>query len=164
MADNKDRIKETERKAHAPAPSGQMTEASPDPHSETATTDKSITTDHRGIVGKENVAQTPSTVEGQLNPSVTGAVEGGTTDHDSIFNEVAPQTGLSRKEHVEAAVEASPKFPAAEAEGPGAVDHDSMFNEVDPQTSLARDERVDTADDEERSRESRKRVPGKKTA
>lgn len=163
MADKKDRINETEQGPQAPGQGGRMTEASPDPHNEAQTGERPVTTDRRKVVREQNVAQTPSTVGGQVNPSVTGAVEGGSIDHDRAFNEVTPQASVIRKEHVDIDVEPALNL-TAQAEQPGAVDHDSMFNEVDPQAGLAQNEHVDTADDAERARETRKRVPGKKTA
>lgn len=163
MADKKDRINETEKDPQAPGQGGRMTEASPNPHNEAQTGNRPVTTDHPQPVGERNVAQTPTTVRGQVNPSVTGAVEGGSIDHDRAFNEVGPQTSVIRKEHVDTDVE-PPLNLTTQAEQPGAVDHDSMFNEVDPQAGLARNEHVDTADDAERAREPRKRVPGKKIA
>jgi hypothetical protein len=163
MAEKKERINETEKGPQAPGQGGRMTEASPNPHNEAQTSNRPVTTDHRRVVGKENVAQTPSTIEGGLNPSVTGAVEGGSSDHDRAFNEVNPQASVIRKEHFDTEVEPELNL-TAQAEQPGAVDHDSMFNEVDPQAGLARNEHVDTADDAERAREPRKRVLGKEIA
>lgn len=71
--------------------SDHMTEASPNPHNEAAVVEMPVRTDQRDLTGGENVAQTPSTREGRLDPSVGEGVTGGVADTDSMFNQADPQ-------------------------------------------------------------------------
>lgn len=81
-------------------PSGQqqMTEASPNPHNEADVAETPVETDHRHLTRRENVAQTPSTREGRLDPSVAEGVAGGSLDHDSMFNQADPQGDPGRED------------------------------------------------------------------
>ncbi|HKT50548.1 MAG TPA: hypothetical protein VJV96_09630 [Candidatus Angelobacter sp.] len=67
-------------------------EASPNPHNENNVIEIPVRTDQRKETAGENVAQTPSTREGVLHPSVGEGVGGGVADTDSMFNEADPQT------------------------------------------------------------------------
>lgn len=67
-------------------------EASPNPHNESNVIEMPVKTDQRPETSGENVAQTPSTREGVLHPSVGEGVGGGVADTDSMFNEADPQT------------------------------------------------------------------------
>jgi hypothetical protein len=82
--------KEPNRRAREPE---SPVESSPNPHAEQHTADKSLKTDHRDVTGKQNVAFTPSSKEGQLLPSVREGVEGPAFDDDSMFNNADPQIG-----------------------------------------------------------------------
>lgn len=67
-------------------------EASPNPHNENNVIEMPVRTDQGQETAGENVAQTPSTREGVLHPSVGEGVGGGVADTDSMFNEADPQT------------------------------------------------------------------------
>jgi hypothetical protein len=67
-------------------------EASPNPHNENNVIEMPVRTDQSQEAGGENVAQTPSTREGVLHPSVGEGVGGGVADTDSMLNEADPQT------------------------------------------------------------------------
>lgn len=71
-----------------------MSEASPNPHNEAKIIEIPVRTDHSDQTGSENVAQTPSTREGRLDPSVGEGVAGGVADSDSMFNEADPQAQM----------------------------------------------------------------------
>src|SRR6185312_3943531 len=68
-------------------------EASPNPHDESKVIEMPVRTDQHQETAGENVAKTPSTREGRLQPSVGEGVGGGVADTDSMFNEADPQTG-----------------------------------------------------------------------
>jgi hypothetical protein len=68
-------------------------DASPNPHNETNVIEMPVRTDQRDRTGSKNVGQTPSTRNGQIQPSVGEGVAGGVADTDSMFNDADPQTG-----------------------------------------------------------------------
>ena len=68
-----------------------LAESSPNPHSEQHPADDVVKTDHSDATGARNIAQTPSTKEGRLHPSVSQEVEGAAFDDDSMFNSADPQ-------------------------------------------------------------------------
>jgi len=67
-----------------------MAEGSPNPHNEADIIEMPISTDQSRHTAGQNVAQTPSTREGRVDPSVGESV-GGVADTDSMFNEADPQ-------------------------------------------------------------------------
>lgn len=81
-----------------PAQQQQMTEASPNPHNEADVAESPVETDHSHLTRRENVAQTPSTREGRLDPSVAEGVAGGSIDHDSMFNQADRQVQPGRED------------------------------------------------------------------
>jgi|SRR6185312_4229873 len=90
MADEKNR--------NNPGGEQQMNEASPNPHNEAHVAETPVETDHSNLTRQENVAQTPSTREGRLDPSVAEGVAGGSIDHDSMFNQADRQGHPDREE------------------------------------------------------------------
>jgi hypothetical protein len=68
---------------------GGILESHPSPHGEQTTGEMPIETDHSST-SHENVAQTPNTVDNQMNPSVAHGGEDPTSD--SMFNNADPQT------------------------------------------------------------------------
>ena len=84
-------VNEAENQSQAPGQGGRMAEASPNPHNEHTITELPVRTDQSDDTAGENVAQTPSTRDGRLHPSVTEGVAGGVADHDSMFNQADPQ-------------------------------------------------------------------------
>lgn len=89
MADHKRDV----TKRESPQQEQGQAEASPNPHNENNVIEMPVRTDQREEAGRENVAQTPSTREGVLHPSVGEGVGGGVADTDSMFNNADPQTG-----------------------------------------------------------------------
>jgi hypothetical protein len=86
---------------------GQLNESSPNPHGQAHVTEMPARTDHSSATGGENVAQSTSTQDGTLNPSVADHVSGSVRENDSMFNNADPQTAAildkEKKEHDEAA-------------------------------------------------------------
>lgn len=68
-----------------------LAESSPNPHNERRPASDVLRTDHSEDTGARNIAQTPSTTEGRLHPSVAEGVEGAAFDDDSMFNNADPQ-------------------------------------------------------------------------
>lgn len=89
---NKPNTNQSEDRPQSPGQGGHMTEISPNPHNEAEVNDRPVNTDQASETKGENVAQTPSTREGRMQPSVAEATEGGVADHDSMFNNADPQT------------------------------------------------------------------------
>jgi hypothetical protein len=89
MADHKRDV----TKRESPQQEQGQAEASPNSHNENNVIEMPVRTDQREEAGGENVAQTPSTREGVLHPSVGEGVGGGVADTDSMFNNADPQTG-----------------------------------------------------------------------
>jgi hypothetical protein len=90
MAKHQPKVNRSEDQSQA-GQSGHMTESSPNPHSEMTVAEMPVRTDQAQETGKQNVAQTPSTQDGVLHPSVAEGTEGGVADHDSMFNNADPQ-------------------------------------------------------------------------
>ncbi len=84
-------VNEAEDQSQAPGQGSGMTEASPNPHDEHNVVELPVRTDQSDETDGQNVAQTPSTREGRLHPSVAEGVAGGVADNDSMFNEADPQ-------------------------------------------------------------------------
>jgi hypothetical protein len=86
---------------------GQLNEASPNPQGQTHVAATPVHTDHGDTTGGENVAQSTSTKDGVLNPSVADHVSGNIRENDSMFNNADPQTAAildrEKKERDEAA-------------------------------------------------------------
>ena len=93
--DNK-KVNRTEEQPQNPGQGGRMTEVSPNPHNEAALADSPVDTDQSRDTAGRNVAQTTSTQDGQLIPSVGEAVAGAEGDTDSMFNNADPQTPDAR--------------------------------------------------------------------
>lgn len=89
---NKPNVNQSEDRPQSPGQGGKMTEISPNPHNEAEVTDGAVSTDQASETQGQNVAQSPSTREGRIQPSVAEATEGGVADHDSMFNNADPQT------------------------------------------------------------------------
>ena|SRR6185312_9116810 len=68
-----------------------MAEESPNPHNEANVIEMPISTDQSEHTSGQNIAQTPSTREGRVHPSVGESVGGGVADSDSMFNQADPQ-------------------------------------------------------------------------
>lgn len=87
--------------------SSQPNEASPNPQGQADISEMPIRTDHSEATGGENVAQSTSTKDGILNPSVADHVSGNVRENDSMFNNADPQTAAildrEKKEHDEEA-------------------------------------------------------------
>jgi hypothetical protein len=92
MAKQKPNVNRTEDQPLAPGQGGHMSESSPNPHKEATVTEMPVRTDQSSETGGRNAAQTPSTRDGRLQPSVAEASEGGVADHDSMFNNADPQS------------------------------------------------------------------------
>jgi hypothetical protein len=71
---------------------GQLNEASPNPQGQTHMAQTPVRTDHSDATGGDNVAQSTSTRDGALNPSVADHVSGHVRQNDSMFNNADPQT------------------------------------------------------------------------
>ena len=71
---------------------GQLNEASPNPQGQTHVAETPVRTDHSNATGGDNIAQSTSTREGVLNPSVADHVSGHVRENDSMFNNADPQT------------------------------------------------------------------------
>ena len=71
---------------------GQLNEASPNPQGQTHIAETPVRTDHSDATGGGNVAQSTSTIDGALNPSVADHVSGHVRENDSMFNNADPQT------------------------------------------------------------------------
>lgn len=71
---------------------GQLNEASPNPQGQAHVSEMPVRTDHSDATGGENVAQSTSTKDGALNPSVADHVSGNVRESDSMFNNADPQT------------------------------------------------------------------------
>lgn len=84
-------VNRTETEPQTPGQGGHMTEASPNPHNEHEVADMPIRTDQQESTASQNVAETPSTREGRIHPSVGESVGGGVADTDSMFNQADPQ-------------------------------------------------------------------------
>jgi hypothetical protein len=86
---------------------GQLNEVSPNPQGQNEVSDVPVRTNHREAAGGENVAQSTSTKDGTLNPSVADHVSGNVRPNDSMFNNADPQTAAilnqEKKERDEAA-------------------------------------------------------------
>jgi hypothetical protein len=91
MAGRKPSVKQSEKNPQAPRSRVQMTESSPNPHNEADVQEVPVRTDRPDDAAEQNVAQTASTRDGRLHPSVAEATEGGVADHDSMFNNADPQ-------------------------------------------------------------------------
>jgi len=74
-----------------------MAEESPNPHNEANVIEMPISTDQSRPTGGQNVAQTPTTRDGRVDPSVGESVGGGVADSDSMFNEADPQSGINQR-------------------------------------------------------------------
>ncbi len=68
-----------------------MAETSPNPHNEAKVVEMTVRADQSEQTNAENIAQTPSTRDGNLDPSVGEGVAGGVADYDSMFNQADPQ-------------------------------------------------------------------------
>ena len=75
---------------------GQINEASPNPQGQSHIAETPVRTDHSDATGGENVAQSTSTRDGALNPSVADHVSGHVRENDSMFNNADPQTARIR--------------------------------------------------------------------
>jgi hypothetical protein len=86
---------------------GQLNEVSPNPQGQNEVSEAPVRTDHIKATGGENVAQSASTNDGTLNPSVADHVSGNVRENDSMFNNADPQTAdildRERKQRDEAA-------------------------------------------------------------
>ena len=86
---------------------GQLSEASPNPQGQSHVSEMPIRTDHSDSTGGDNIAQSTSTKDGTLNPSVADHVSGNVRESDSMFNNADPQTAAildrEKKERDEAA-------------------------------------------------------------
>ena len=71
---------------------GQLNEASPNPQGQTHIAETPVRTDHSDATGGDNVAQSTSTRDGVLSPSVADHVSGNVRENDSMFNNADPQT------------------------------------------------------------------------
>ena len=91
MAKRQTKVNQTEDQPQAPGQGGHMTEVSPNPHNEMTLTEMPVRTDQAQETGEQNVAQTPNTRDGSLDPSVAEGTEGGVADHDSMFNNADSQ-------------------------------------------------------------------------
>ncbi|HEX2329388.1 MAG TPA: hypothetical protein VHN74_11755 [Candidatus Angelobacter sp.] len=101
MAERKENLNRTEEQPQAPGQGGRMTEASPNPHNEAVPDNSPVEANHSQRTGDANVAQTTSTPEGNLVPSVGEAVAGAQADTDSMFNNADPQTEDVRRSEKE---------------------------------------------------------------
>ncbi len=97
MAERDNKINRPEEQPQAPGQGGRMTEASPNPHNEATLDDSPVKTDHSDRTRNANVAQTTSTPDGNLIPSVGEALAGAQADTDSMFNNADPQTGDAQR-------------------------------------------------------------------
>lgn len=101
---NKD-VKKAERLSQDQG--GQLNESSPNPHGQAHVAEIPIRTDHSRATEGDNVAQSTSTKDGTLNPSVADHVSGNVRENDSMFNNADPQTAAildkEKKERDEAA-------------------------------------------------------------
>jgi len=77
---------------------GQLREPTPNPQGQTEMSETPVRTDHSHATGGENVAQSTSTRDGALNPSVAEHVSGKVRENDSMFNNADPQTAAIRSE------------------------------------------------------------------
>jgi hypothetical protein len=86
---------------------GQLNEVSPNPQGQSEVSESPVRTNHSEAAGGENVAQSTSTKDGRLNPSVADHVSGNVRENDSMFNNADPQTAdildQERKERDKAA-------------------------------------------------------------
>ncbi|HKW77176.1 MAG TPA: hypothetical protein VJN64_16705 [Terriglobales bacterium] len=80
-----------------------LAESTPNPHSEQRAGDDVVETDHSRATGVRNVARTPSTTEGRMQPSVAEGVEGAAFDDDSMFNNADPQIRPGKRSPPESA-------------------------------------------------------------
>jgi hypothetical protein len=80
-----------------------VAESSPNPHTEQHMADDVVETDQSVTTGAQNIAQTPSTSEGRLHPSVAEGVEGAAFDDDSMFNSADPQIRPGKRSPSESA-------------------------------------------------------------
>jgi hypothetical protein len=71
---------------------GQLNEASPNPEGQTTVTEMPLRTDQSKATKGQNVAQSTSTRDGTLNPSVADHVSGRVRENTSMFNNADPQT------------------------------------------------------------------------
>ena len=71
---------------------GHLNEASPNPQGQTHIAETPVRTDHSDATGGDNVAQSTSTRDGALSPSVADHVSGNVRENDSMFNNADPQT------------------------------------------------------------------------
>ena len=71
---------------------GQLREPTPNPQGQTEVAEVPVRTDHSEATGGENVAQSTSTRDGALNPSVADHVSGNVRENDSMFNDADRQT------------------------------------------------------------------------
>src|SRR5947209_3370684 len=91
MENRKPNMNRKEEEPNVQGQGGRMTESSPNPHGQS----KVIEMPHpsQRQQNRKNVAQTTSTAEDLMNPSVTGPLEEGHEglDDDSMFNSADPQ-------------------------------------------------------------------------
>jgi len=76
---------------------GQLREPTPNPQGQNEVAEMPVRTDHSEATGGENVAQSTSTKDGTLNPSVADHVSGKVRENDSMFNDADPQTAAIRE-------------------------------------------------------------------
>jgi hypothetical protein len=80
-----------------------LAESAPNPHAEQQAADDVVQTDQSRSTGEQNVAQTPSTREGRLHPSVAEGIGGAAFDDDSMFNNADPQIRPGKRSPPESA-------------------------------------------------------------
>ena len=97
---------------------GQLNEASPNPQGQNEVSETPVRTDHSEAAGGENVAQSTSTRDGVLNPSVADHVSGNVRENDSMFNNADPQTAEFLNKKKKERDEAAEQGTRAEAQGP----------------------------------------------
>jgi hypothetical protein len=81
---------------------GQLGEPTPNPQGQNEVAEMPVRTDHSEATGGFNVAQSTSTKDGTLNPSVADHVSGKVRENDSMFNDADPQTAAILEEESKA--------------------------------------------------------------